>query len=801
MDQIADPMRPSVIVERWTEVSSYRAVVENTIIQKILVIKADHIGDFVLSFDAIVALREAFPRARIDLLCAPWNEELARSLDVFDQIHTVAFFAKRADGEHPTFNPEMIASLRSEHYDLAIDLRVDPDTRVILRYVLATYKVGFDSPEHRGFMTMFLPHFLPGNSDSNVAMHQTLLMLRLARSAVDLFKRSDEVSALLLGRIAVPAEIDLSIARDRMLVVCNTSSGRAVKNWPAERFRSLIRWLTNDLDAVVLLLGGADQLEETAGIIQFCGSGNIISAVGKTSIREAIGLIPHASLFIGNDSALTHVAARLGVQTVALFSGIDPTVMWAPLGEHVTVLRAPVPCSPCHILRFQDCRGEHACILNITEASVRAAVRKILLNAPRYAQPSSPYTPALQDIRRHPMFRGWASSRQTQTPQRYGDNYSRYIAKGGQLRIEQLLPGFTHGNINNRGDLNRFYMFTLVFDQLIKEQIYGDIAELGVYKENTAMMLATFARQIGATAYLLDTFEGFDRAGLEGVDANKVMEFADTSPSQVQTLVGAANTRYVQGYFPDTAKEIDDDAQFCLVHIDCDLYAPFKHALSFFYDRLTPGGFMIMHDYSSLHWDGAERAVDEFFADKPESVVPVPDGSGTVIVRKARSSSQNDNWFIHRKSSGFANAWIAANAPGIEDFLSNGWSAPEPWGVWGLGPEHELTLTLTHCPTSDLELAVESTAALVAGRTSQTIAVEVGGHTLATWSYSLEHNTGIRVVLIPHDEIHLVDGFPEFRVTFRPQSVSSPREVDPTNPDDRPLGLGLVRFRQRALYR
>jgi len=41
-----------------------------------------------------------------------------------------------------------------------------------------------------------------------------------------------------------------------------------------------------------------------------------------------------------------------------------------------------------------------------------------------------------------------------------------------------------------------------------------------------------------------------------------------------------------------------------------------------------------MHNYSSLYWDGAESAIDEFFADKPERLVPVPDKSGTVVVRK-----------------------------------------------------------------------------------------------------------------------------------------------------------------------
>ncbi len=45
----------------------------------------------------------------------------------------------------------------------------------------------------------------------------------------------------------------------------------------------------------------------------------------------------------------------------------------------------------------------------------------------------------------------------------------------------------------------------------------------------------------------------------------------------------------------------------------------------------------MMHDYMSMYWNGVERAVDDFFADKQEAIVPVPDKSGTVVIRKART--------------------------------------------------------------------------------------------------------------------------------------------------------------------
>jgi len=141
-------------------------------------------------------------------------------------------------------------------------------------------------------------------------------------------------------------------------------------------------------------------------------------------------------------------------------------------------------------------------------------------------------------------------------------------------------------------------------------------------------------RRLERTLYLLDTFEGFPNADLEVGESGLSGVFSDTSLEAVRALVGEERTVFIKGYFPETAAHIPEDAVFSLVHIDCDLEAPMRSALEFFYPRMSPGGFVLMHDYSSLHWDGAERAIDGFFKDKPESVVPLPDLGGSAMVRK-----------------------------------------------------------------------------------------------------------------------------------------------------------------------
>lgn len=230
----------------------------------------------------------------------------------------------------------------------------------------------------------------------------------------------------------------------------------------------------------------------------------------------------------------------------------------------------------------------------------------------------------------------WRDSYLSHVPDRYFTTYNKYTANGGHFGLNLLHQYMLGNEYNNSGDLARYFFLSLVCDQIVSDRLTGDTAELGVYKGNTGIFVAQLAQYLGCKAYLFDTYEGFPAKDLAGIDSDKLAEFNDTSLETVKALIACDSAVYVKGYFPDSLSgTVPADAKFCLVHIDCDLYAPFKSALEYFYPRLLPGGFLIMHDYSSLYWNGVENAVHEFFLDKDEWLVPVPDKSGTVAVRKS----------------------------------------------------------------------------------------------------------------------------------------------------------------------
>lgn len=223
-------------------------------------------------------------------------------------------------------------------------------------------------------------------------------------------------------------------------------------------------------------------------------------------------------------------------------------------------------------------------------------------------------------------------------PDRYLGMYNEYLKRQNTFFEEANIEKWQRDNyVNNAGDLPRFFFLNLVIDQLLYERIYGDAAELGVYKGNSAFLLAKYARMTNHTLYAFDTFESFSDRDLKGLDEKKnINMFSDVSLNKVEDLVGKDNVQYIVGYFPESLQQIkeNENLKFSIVHIDCDLEMPFKHALEYFYPKIVPGGFLIMHDYFSLHWQGAIRAIDNFFADKPEKIIPVPDKSGTAVIRK-----------------------------------------------------------------------------------------------------------------------------------------------------------------------
>ncbi len=279
-----------------------------------------------------------------------------------------------------------------------------------------------------------------------------------------------------------------------------------------------------------------------------------------------------------------------------------------------------------------------------------------------------------------------------------------------------------------------------------------------------------------------------------GIDRGLPIQFKDTSLDAVKQLVGEERTVFVKGYFPESATQLDPATQYALVHIDCDLYAPMTSALKYFYPRLAPGGYFFIHDYTSLSWQGAERAVDDFFADKAEAGVSLPDGAGTIVVRKARRGGVDSNWLFDKQSRLLSSQWNYAANGGLSPLLTHGWSGPEPWGVWAIGNVSEVTFVRELNWTVPFVIEFDVAMALMNTRGSETIEVAVDGVHRCVWTFTTEANRGTRSVdIFGEPGITLRR---EMKVRFQIGSVLRPDLVNPEATDIREIGLGLYGVRK-----
>jgi len=152
------------------------------------------------------------------------------------------------------------------------------------------------------------------------------------------------------------------------------------------------------------------------------------------------------------------------------------------------------------------------------------------------------------------------------------------------------------------------------------EKIEGDIAEVGVFRGGGAKIICEYNRK-EKNLHLFDRFE----EGLPSPtkDDETVLRKGDCAASMEgvkKYLSKYKNVGIYKGTFPHTSDPIINK-KFSLVNIDVDLYEGTKDCIKFFYPRMSKGGIMVFHDYNGLN--GVKKAVDEFFADKPEPIIPL----------------------------------------------------------------------------------------------------------------------------------------------------------------------------------
>lgn len=206
-----------------------------------------------------------------------------------------------------------------------------------------------------------------------------------------------------------------------------------------------------------------------------------------------------------------------------------------------------------------------------------------------------------------------------------GDSYKLWILESSFVNKFRTLSPHNYFSEERKYALKEFAKSLTNVD--------GDIAECGSYVGVSAWFIAHELPEVDF--YLFDSFEGlsapsdFDSVPA-GIQQWREGDLLATEDVLIKNLQEYEHIHIMKGWIPDRFIDVEN-LRFRLVHIDVDLYQPTHDSLEFFYERVNPGGMIVMDDYGYQNCPGAYKAANDFMADKPESIIHLPTGQGLII--------------------------------------------------------------------------------------------------------------------------------------------------------------------------
>jgi heptosyltransferase-2 len=324
---------------------------------KIVIRVPNWIGDAILALPAISSLRENFPDARVWIAARDWVEDL---FPADDFIQGTIPLPKLADLKSLRLSSQ---KLKDFNFDVGLLLANSFSSAFLFYLTRIPERWGYSSDGRSLLLTKSVPLKNKDHSD-----HQVNYYLNLISG---------------LGLKTIPPEIKLSLSQEErvaareMLLSSGLDTAKLLvilapgayygpaKRWPAPKFAELARMFQIKANAEIIIIGAQGEIDIARSIAALMEKEPWILA-GKTTLRQLLGLISQAALFVTNDSGPMHIANALKIPVVAIFGPTDPRVT-GPFQQPSAVIKKDVPCWPC---LYRSCPYDHRCMMKIEPEEV-----------------------------------------------------------------------------------------------------------------------------------------------------------------------------------------------------------------------------------------------------------------------------------------------------------------------------------------------------------------------------------------------------------------------------------------------
>ncbi len=331
-------------------------------VQSILIIHQGALGDFILALPALETLRKTFRQARSVIMGYPRILGLVHERfyadDIFsvDQKGMASFFNREGSLDVPL-------SEFFKMFDLIVVFGKDGEGTIVgnLRRVCRGRILSINSfpPwDEKVHATDYLLKQLDQYGVRASASHPKLYLRKSDRAWARDFWESKGVTQEERSKV----------------IILHPGSGSKKKAWPLDRFLSLARTLQDRLGSRMLVVLGPAEGSDVRKAFEAPGPHGPVLATGLTLLQLA-SVMEGCRFFVGNDSGITHMAAALGLPTVAIFGPTERRV-WAPRGEETVVVCRGIHCSPCPQERFFQCKDSE-CLKTVEEEEVLKGLEEI----------------------------------------------------------------------------------------------------------------------------------------------------------------------------------------------------------------------------------------------------------------------------------------------------------------------------------------------------------------------------------------------------------------------------------------
>ncbi len=335
-------------------------------IRKVLLMRLRSIGDTVLATPSLFALKRFLPNAQIDILVEDWVAPVLEAHPNIDNIITL-------ERGKLSLRAKLARQLRAARYDVVYNLHGGTTATLITRATGATHRVGYKTYQYAHLHN----HQSPPSStlwsqEKTHSVEQQLALLGWTgvpvtdRPPTQLGFSNDSL-------LVVSALLNSAGLYDKKFALIHPAAAFATKQWAAENFARVVEFLADAGIASVAIAGPG----ETEVLNKLLGSTSARVVTFDLTLPQVSALASRASLFVGNDSGIAHIAAAVGTRVVVIF-GSSNRAHWRPWTRGAAeVVFEELECQPCpgyHCEKF----ALPECILRVPVSRVTAAIERVM---------------------------------------------------------------------------------------------------------------------------------------------------------------------------------------------------------------------------------------------------------------------------------------------------------------------------------------------------------------------------------------------------------------------------------------